>query len=77
MKEGIFSIRRVEGVANKDSFELVKVARLNFKLLLEESKREGICIKWWDELCRQLCKNTQFCNNTIWNIIAKKKLNAN
>ena len=22
----------------------------NFKILVEESKREGICIMWWDQL---------------------------
>ena len=48
MKEGIFSKRRVGGVANKDTmFWTGESGRLNFKFLVEEFKREGICIKWW------------------------------
>ena len=35
-------------------FELVKEGIISFKFLVEESKWEGICIKWWDR---------QFCNN--------------
>ena len=37
------------GLANKDSFELVKEGIITFKFLVEKSKREGICIKWWDQ----------------------------
>ena len=37
------------GLANKDSFELVKEGIITFKFLVEKSEREGICIKWWDQ----------------------------
>ena len=30
-------------------FELVKEGIINFKFLVEESKMEGICIKWWGQ----------------------------
>ena len=65
IKEGLFSKRRTGGVANKDTMFLIgESGRLNFKFLVDELKGEGICTKWLDQLCRQLCKNTQRCNNS-------------
>ena len=55
IKEGFFSKWRGGGWTNKDSFELVREGIINFNFVIEESKREGICIKWWDQ---------QFYNNT-------------
>ena len=37
-------------------FELVKEGGNKFTFLVEESKREGICVKWWDQ---QLYNNTR------------------
>ena len=52
MKEGILSKCRGGGLANKDSFELVEERMINFKFLVEESKREEMCVEWWNQ---QLC----------------------
>ena len=49
IKEGILSKWGGGGLANKDSFELVKEGIITIKFLVEKSKREGICIKWWDQ----------------------------
>ena len=55
--EGIFSKWREAGwPINTLCFELVKEGVINFTFLVEESKREGICIKWWDE---QVYNNTR------------------
>ena len=50
MKERIFSKWRGSGSPiNTLCFQLVKEGITSFKFLVEESKREEICIKRWDQ----------------------------
>ena len=56
---------KMEGgrLAYQNSFELVKEEIINFKFLLEESKREEICIMWRDQ---QLCDITCLISHNIF-----------
>ena len=76
IKEGFFSKWRGSGLTNKDSFELVKEGTINFNYVIEESKREGIFIKWWDQ---QFCNNTHLLshNKYLEYYLLKKELNDN
>ena len=56
MKEGSFSKWRGSGLANKYTMLWITERGDNKgHVLVEESKREGICIKWWDQ---QIFDNT-------------------
>ena len=59
-------------------FQLVKEGITSLKFLVEVSKGEGICIKWWDQ---QLYDNTHLISQNkyleYYFLLIKKELNDN